>query len=167
MGARVRLMGQAETPRPPRRAGPTPLWSNLPGQVPIERYLARIEARLAAAHRTVMRLEPEPALFVHEQPGAQPKFCRVVEQTHLRRREAISRGLVLHGIDDADWRLAFRNVMKRLGWPRQAIRTVCRNEVLHFVFGRAGKLEAHLRSPLGCRASPTSHPSRPHRSDPT
>src|SRR5713226_1843222 len=86
------------------------------------------------------------------QPSARPKVCRVVEQSHLCRREAIARGLVGHGIDDADQRLALWDVVKSFGWLRQPFGTVCRDQVIDFALSRAGELEAHVRSFLGCRA---------------
>jgi len=41
----------------------------------------------------------------------------------------------------------------RRGVARQPLSTVCRDQVVDVALGRAGDLEAHFRSLLGCRAS--------------
>ena len=88
--------------------------------------------------------QPLRSVFVHEQPSARPKVCRVVEQSHLCRRKAIGRGLIGHGIDDADQGLALWDVVKSFGWLRQPFRAACRNKVIDLAFGRAGSWKPML-----------------------
>ena len=94
---------------------------------------------------------------VHHQPSPLPEVSRIIEECHLNGRETISRGFVPDAIDDADQRLALGNVVQRLRWLRYPFGTIGRDEMFDFALGRAGEMEAHVRSTSRLpRQSPSS-----------